>query len=62
MSVGVRLRRIREQTGHTQREVAAAAGISTTHLSDMENDRKQAREEDEVWHRQMERSKPDSAR
>lgn len=40
VTIGQCLRALREQRNKSQREVAFAAGISTTHLSDLENDRK----------------------
>ena len=40
VTIGQRLQQLRQQKRLTQREVAAAAGISTTHLSDLEHDRK----------------------
>jgi len=43
--VGAALRRRRQQQGRTLREVAAAAGVSLTYLSEIERGRKEASSE-----------------
>jgi transcriptional regulator with XRE-family HTH domain len=44
-AVGAALRRHRQQQGRTLREVAAAAGVSLTYLSEVERGRKEASSE-----------------
>ena len=40
VSMGTRVRRARERAGHGQRELADAAGIPRTHLSQLEDGRR----------------------